>query len=104
MTHKFPEQLLIKTIPKDITQYQESWAKREGAKPQAGRSIFYTAPTTVPGPKTSKATLKTGKGLLQNLDQGKRSNDLTSKKSKPATEVIFNYYYFLHITIIKKSM
>ncbi|XP_078024990.1 uncharacterized protein LOC144463675 [Epinephelus lanceolatus] len=88
MSHNFSEQLLLKPmLPKDLTQSQEGWAKRDGAKPQTASSKFYTAPTTIPVPKRAKSTLNTGKDLQESADGKNSSNVLTSKGSTSATEV-----------------
>jgi len=90
MSHNFSEQLLLKPmLPKDFTQSQEGWAKWDGAKPQTSSSKFYTAPTTIPVPKTPKSTLNTGRDLQKSADGNNSSNVLTSKGSTSATEVLF---------------
>ncbi|KAL7391466.1 hypothetical protein ABVT39_009707 [Epinephelus coioides] len=84
---KLPVLLLKPMLPKDLTQSQEGWAKRDGAKPQTASSKFYTAPTTIPVPKRAKSTLNTGKDLQESADGKNSSNVLTSKGSTSATEV-----------------
>ncbi|CAK6984358.1 hypothetical protein F7725_025870%2C partial, partial [Scomber scombrus] len=78
--------LLKHMLPKDLNQSQEGWAKRDGAKPQTGSSKFYTAPKTVPVPKRTKSTQQDS---LKSTDEKESINDLTSKGSESATEVLF---------------
>ncbi|XP_034566483.1 uncharacterized protein LOC117831745 [Notolabrus celidotus] len=82
MCHNFSEQLLLKPMPpKDITQSQEGWAKRNGTKPLTTRSKYFNAPSTLPVPKKAKSTQNTGRDLQKTTD------DLTIKGSTPVTEV-----------------
>ncbi|KAL7374542.1 hypothetical protein ABVT39_002691 [Epinephelus coioides] len=88
VSKRFTITLLLKPmLPKDLTQSQEGWAKRDGAKPQTASSKCYTAPTTIPVPKRAKSTLNTGKDLQESADGKNSSNVLTRKGSTSATEV-----------------
>ena len=90
MSHNLTEKLLFKPIrPSDITQSQQGWAKKDGAKPHTASSNFYMAPTTVPVPKRAKLTLNIGKNLQKTTDEENSNNNLTSKGSEPATQALF---------------
>ncbi|KAE8289482.1 hypothetical protein D5F01_LYC11183 [Larimichthys crocea] len=65
---------------KDISQSEEGWAKRDGAKPRGESLKFYSAPTKVPVPKRGKSA--------QRKDENNSSDDIITKGSDPATEAI----------------
>lgn len=80
--HIISENILLKPVKmKDISQSEEGWAKRDGAKPRAESSKFYSAPTKVPVPKRGKSA--------QRKDENNSSDDIITKGSDPATEVGF---------------
>lgn len=80
--HIISENILLKPVKmKDISQSEEGWAKRDGAKPRAESSKFYSTPTKVPVPKRGKSA--------QRKDENNSSDDIITKGSDPATEVGF---------------
>ena len=44
-----------KKSKKDISQSQESWAKRDDTKPPTARSKYFSPPETVPAPRIPKS-------------------------------------------------
>ncbi|XP_041847384.1 uncharacterized protein LOC121643866 isoform X1 [Melanotaenia boesemani] len=84
ISNNFTENILLKPVKmKDISQSEEGWAKRNGAKPSGPSSKFYSVPTKVPVPKREKSAQTKGQNTSSNHPMNlKQSNPVTEKKTK----------------------